>query len=75
MQAMIESDGAISDGDALALATIDLERIFSLEAYKVDPDMVTYVSVDMFSVESKVVAVVATMAGRVSRTYSNVSSG
>ncbi|EJD52321.1 hypothetical protein AURDEDRAFT_111071 [Auricularia subglabra TFB-10046 SS5] len=63
--AVLESDGALSYSDALALATTNVEALFGLELNPNDRDMVAYAGGDMFSQESKVVAVVAPLQSRV----------
>ncbi|KZV83698.1 hypothetical protein EXIGLDRAFT_728044 [Exidia glandulosa HHB12029] len=60
-----ETDGALSRADFLALATTKLEALLGLEVNEADREMVAYSGGDVFSLESKVTAVIAPLQGRV----------
>lgn len=65
LQAEAETDGALSRADLLAMATTKLEALLGLQVNEADREMVAYSGGDVFSLESKVVAVIAPLQGRV----------
>jgi hypothetical protein len=64
-QAALDSDGTLGKAKALALATTNLEKIFGFHEDPEDDDLVAFQGGDMFSLESKVVAIVSPRAGHV----------
>lgn len=65
IQAALDSDGFLGKADALSLVTTNLDKIFGLGKDEDEDDLVAYEGGDLFSLESKVVAVISPRDGHV----------
>ena len=60
LQASLDADGLLSKGEALALASTNLNKIFGLDDEEVEEDdLVVYEGGDIFSMESKVIGIIS----------------
>lgn len=58
-QAILESNGRISERQAYALVSSDLERLLGVRSVGEDADLVAYESGGLFDLSSKVVAIIS----------------
>lgn len=64
-QIKAEASGELSHTDAIALGSLDIEKLLNLGINDQDREMVAYAGGDIFSFESKAVAVIQPLRARV----------
>jgi len=65
LQILAEADGALTRNDAIALGSKNIEKLLGLDINDQDREMVAYAGGDIFSFESKPVAVIQPLRSRV----------
>jgi len=65
IQILAEADGALSHNEAIALGSQNIEKLLGLDINDQDREMVAYAGGDIFSFESKAVAVIQPLRARV----------
>jgi len=65
MQILAEADGALTHDEAIALGSQNIEKLLGLDINDQDREMVAYSGGDIFSFESKAVAVIQPLRARV----------
>ena len=62
-QAALEADGAISQSGALALASVNVEKLLGIDADGLQSDLVVTRGGDLLSFDSKVVGIISPRRG------------